>query len=100
MALYREHRRTLEESLTTTVIVKYIKDIKKIIYKIFKQYEGCDQITNLHNFTVKIDCPVSLKESLDPRCGWYSQYVLADIMKKDVFTIQGMLSEPFEENNK
>jgi len=97
MPLFRFHRGSLDESLKTTVIVKNLDHLKKVIYESWQPWINPEQVKNREDFRVRVYCPVSLEKSFDPRCGWYSHYVTCDIQEKDVYTMQGFLSEPMGE---
>ncbi len=95
MALYRSHRGSLDESLKTTVIIRYLGDLRTIIHDdFFKEWKayGKDNPLNM-DFDIRIECN-GIPSLLDPRCGWYTQTVTADLIEKGKFRVVGFLSEP------
>ena len=93
MPLYRKHRGSLSDSLLTTVIVKNIEELKKVIlldWDAWIDVEG-SHVDNVKGFIVKVN-PYG---HLDIRCGWYTHLVSADLMIKNEFMPVGFLSEPF-----
>lgn len=101
MPLFRRHRGGLDESLATTVIVKNIADLKAEITKDWEMWldHPAAAHSNFKTFDVKVFVPFELpiENSFDPRCGWYTHYVSADIMCKGEFHMVGMLSEPMND---
>jgi hypothetical protein len=101
MPLFRRHRGQLDSSLLTTVIVKNIDELRSEIINDWEMWLGHPEAahSNFKEFTVKVFIPgdLSIKESFDPRCGWYTHYVTADLLCKDEFQIVGFLSEPMNE---
>lgn len=96
MALYRKHRGTLEESLKTTVIIKNINDLKKVIFEdweMWRNAERSDGTKLTDDFQIKID---PYYGACDYRCGWYTQIVSANIDTIGRFDACGYLSEPLE----
>lgn len=99
MALFRLCRGTLEDSLSTTVIVHTINEIKEAVKQALlapwledKRYK-----LKIREFNIKIRLPyekIELHKALDKRCGWYTHYVCADVLEEGVFKMVGILSEP------
>lgn len=100
MPLYRRHGSGgLEGSLETTVIVKNIEELKKVIKSHWENFLDIPEVrSNFENFDVRVFIPydLPLENSLDKRCGWYTHYVSADVLEKGKFCMEGFLSEPME----
>jgi hypothetical protein len=99
MALYRKYGGSFTESLKASVIVKSIDDIRNIIYEDWIMWEGAlrknDDIPfNKESFDIKIENYI-----FDPRSGWYTQIVSADLQIKGEFMAIGFLSEPLDDKN-
>ncbi len=88
MPLFRFHRGSLTESLKTTIIVNSFQQLAAII---------ASHATPNADWGASIDVfPYpSEKDNFDPRIGWYTQMVTANIEEKDKMTPMGFLSEPF-----
>lgn len=91
MPLFRFHRGGLHESLQTTIVVKTFNDVVKAIVLSFdedmlkRQKWGAE-------FKI-IPYPDEIN-NFDPRIGWYTHMVLANIYEKDRLSPIGFLSEP------
>lgn len=94
MPLFRFHRGELYESLKTTVIVKNLSDMVKIITESFDE-ETIKKMDWEALFTIS-PYPAE-RRNFDFRIGWYTQIVLGNIYEKDKVHIVGFLSEPFAE---
>jgi hypothetical protein len=96
MPLFRFHQGGLEDSLKNTIIVKNDVELRN---KIIDFYFNVPLLFALNKeFFIKVFIPydLHLKDSFDPRCGWYTHYVSVDLFQKDNFSIIGFLSEPME----
>ncbi len=91
MPLFRFHRGGLQDSLNTTVIVKNLQDLKKLISKRHEDFVGENKL----HFDIIIGPYPSKELCFDKRIGWYTQMVTSDILEHGVFTPEGFLSEPF-----
>lgn len=101
MPLFRKNRALLDEALQTTIVVKDMQSLKDAIrqdWEMWLGHQGADH-TNFKCFDVKVEIPYNLplESSFDPRCGWYTHYVCADIMCKGEFYTVGFLSEPLDD---
>lgn len=101
MPLFRRPRALLDESLETTIIVRNKAELKKAItedWAMWLDHPAADH-SNFKHFEINIFRPfdLTLEQSFDKRCGWFTHYVSADIMCKDEFHMVGFLSEPLEE---
>ena len=88
MPLFRFHRGSLQESLKTTIIVNSFAHLAAII--------AADAVPEA-KWGASIDVfPYPSKEdNFDPRIGWYTQMVTANLYEKDKMHPIGFLSEPF-----
>jgi hypothetical protein len=92
MPLFRFHRGGLEESLATTIIVKKFNDVvKAIVTSELVKATGQDWGAEF-----KIIPYPNEEDNFDPRIGWYTQMVMANIYEKDKMHPVGFLSEPLE----
>jgi hypothetical protein len=102
MPLFRRPRYSLEESLKTTVIVHNLDEIRSEVIKDFDMWLGHPQAShaNFKNFSLKVFIPYGLTadQSFDPRCGWYTHHVSADLLCEGEFIMVGFLSEPLDSN--
>lgn len=101
MPLFRLIRRELDESLKTTIIVKNEQELREAILKNWERWLDHPRApeANFHGFTIKITRPdLEIEKCFDDRCGWYQHYVIADVLRKDKFCLEGFLSEPMSEN--
>lgn len=92
MPLFRFHRRELIESLQTTIIVKTFNEMMKAIIDSFDE-----EMIKKQNWEIKFEierCP-SIGSNFDPRIGWYTHIVLANILSEHKMHPVGFLSEPF-----
>ena len=101
MPLFRRPRALLDESLETTEVVRNKSDLRKSIMKDWEtwlDHPGAAH-TNFKDFEIKIFIPFDLpfNSSFDPRCGWYTHYVYADLMCKGEFHMVGYLSEAIDD---
>lgn len=90
MALYREYRPTLEQSMET---VKHVKSRDELISLIFrnKKCNKCITICNMsHNFVIILD-----NEPFCKKTGWKNCNVLANYSHDNAYEFIGFLSEPF-----
>ncbi len=90
MPLFRFHRRNLDESLETTVIVKDMTELRKVIKESYKNWEP----PNIENFELIIFPYIDENNNFDGRIGWYTQMVTCDAVEKGKFVPEGFLSEP------
>lgn len=92
MPLFRFHRGSLEESLTTTVIVRNTDDLACVI-----ALEMVD-INENGEWAAHIDIhPYPSDDNhFDPRTGWYTHLVRANVYRPDEMHPVGYLSEPIE----
>lgn len=99
MPLFRKHRRSLDESLRTTTIVKNMQELRKRIYEDWEMWEGALRKEDGEPFSIDIfDIKIEpYYGECDYRCGWYTQIVSADLEEKEKFMAIGFLSEPFIE---
>lgn len=101
MPLFRWNRETLKESIKNTVIVKSKLELRKLIeqdfLEVWKDHPTSKERIENFNIIIKIPWDMTLQESFDNRCGWYTHYVLNDIFKEGEFHVCGFLSEPLEE---
>ena len=99
MPLFRFHRGSLKESLKTTVIVKNKSELINVILKGNLFNIPKLEIKQYIDFSIEICLPyeLTIEQSFDPRCGWYTHYVSINIGEKEKFFMVGMLSEPLEE---
>jgi len=89
MPLFRFHRGGLAESLATTVIVKSFQQLAAII--------AADAVpTATWGASIEIFPYPSEGDNFDPRIGWYTHMVTANLFEKDKMHPIGFLSEPFE----
>lgn len=93
MPLFRFHRGSLAESLKTTIVVKNFNDVVKAIVMSFDQEMLAKQDWGAE-FKV-IPYPEE-GNNFDPRIGWYTHMVMANICEKDKMHPIGFLSEPLE----
>jgi hypothetical protein len=98
MPLFRKHRGSLEESLKTTVVVKNRKELIEHLMRDWGQWKDFDLSLEVP-FELRIELPYQNENinNFDERCGWYTHYVIADIMERGKFTVLGMLSEAMDE---
>jgi len=100
MPLFRRQRAMLDESLATTIIVKNMEELRHAIWVDWHEWLGHPEAAhcNFKNFHVKVEAPfnLSIEDTFDPRCGWYTHYVSADLMCEGEFHIVGFLSEPLQ----
>jgi hypothetical protein len=96
MPLFRNKRGTLEESLTTTVIIKTMDELKKHIWIDYEIWRGAIRKdgTPLEDFDIKIE---PYYGECDYRCGWYTQIVSINAEDKNRFDTIGFLSEPLDD---
>ena len=88
MALFRQHRGSLEESLKTTVIVRNNVEITYAIIDWFKTQVELD----FRKVWSSILIEQYGKDNFDKRIGWYTHIVKFEIEGKIV--VAGFLSEP------
>ena len=91
MPLFRFHRGGLDESLSTTIIVKTFNDLVKAIVMSFDE-EMLKKQTWGAQFKV-IPYPEE-GNNFDKRTGWYMQMVLLNLYEEDKMQPVGFLSEP------
>ena len=91
MPLFRFHRATLEESLTTTLLVGSLEELRSCIDESMAQSMAAG--------IVEYDIDVDVNYTFDRRCGWYSRYVKVRCKDENMgWFVVGVLSEPFESN--
>lgn len=83
MALFRPHRKLLEDSLKDTVIVKNIDEIKDTLRREWKGHQGFD-----------FDKIKIRDYAFDKRCGWYTQIITIYNILDNIYYPTGFLSEP------
>lgn len=88
MPLFRFHRGGLHDSLATTVIVKNIKELNKIVYEALKEWFW--KLPTDIELTIE---PYPDENCFDARIGWYTHMVLAKVANAEMSPI-GFLSEP------
>lgn len=89
MPLFRFQRGGLDESIATTVIVKTPLDLFAVISQ--SAPDGCPW-----KAAIEIEPYPSEGKNFDPRTGWYTHIVLANIVEPDKMHPVGFLSEPLE----
>jgi len=89
MALFRFHRGGLQDSLDTTIIVKSFQHLCAII---------ADHAAPADKWgaSIKIEPYPEEGKNFDPRIGWYTYLVTANIYEKDKMHPIGFLSEPLD----
>lgn len=87
MALFRFHRGSLTESLETTVIVKDMYDLYKVLEK------SLLLSMNMKFFKIKTEAYPDKKNNFDSRIGWFTYSVLIKTNPKEDYQIVGFLSE-------
>lgn len=96
MALYRQHRGMLEDSLKTTVIVKNEPELRAAIYEDWKMWKESFKKDGKpfcqYSFALKWE---KYGEGIDLRCGWYTHLVSISFDGMEKFFPVGFLSEPF-----
>ncbi len=94
MALFRQHRGGLAESLESTIIVKNKQELLEHLLLVVNSWliPEAPRSALYHIPTIRI----TSHNRLDPRCGWYSELVTADMLIKDEFIPMGFLSEPLD----
>ncbi len=91
MALFRFHRGSLEQSIKTTVIVKNLNDVIKLVVDSASEFLNEENQHWVAKFQV-IPYPDE-ENNFDPRIGWYTHMVLSNIYEKEKFHPVGLLSE-------
>jgi hypothetical protein len=89
MPLFRFHRGGLHESLETTVVVKSPDELRKVITNSIENWPTTNKDFGF------ITQAYPAHNNFDPRIGWYTQMVTADIYNEGVFVVVGFLSEEF-----
>lgn len=95
MALFRFHRGSLAESLKTTIIVKTFNEMVKAILFDASLSNLLDVNPPPWGAKFLIE-PYPGYDNFDPRIGWYTQIVTANIYEENKMHPIGFLSEPFE----
>ena len=90
MPLFRFHKGGLQDSLDTTVIVRNMHELMKVISHRHENFLGECKLT----FGIIIGAYPSDEHNFDKRIGWYTQMVTSDILERGVFVPEGFLSEP------
>jgi hypothetical protein len=86
MALFRFHRGGLAESLATTVVVKTIPHLMSVISETMDSSSKWGARMTIEPYPWE-------GNNFDPRCGWYTHIVLANILEQDKMHPVGFLSE-------
>lgn len=89
MPLFRLLRDGLAESLSTTVVVKNLAYLCAVI---------ADHAAPNANWGAKVEIEPYPSEgnNFDPRIGWYTHIVTANLYEQNKMDIVGFLSEPLE----
>ena len=91
MPLFRFHRGGLDESLQTTIVVKTFNDMVRAIVT----SNLCDG-ANDWGLKFKVEAYPNEKECFDPRIGWYTHIVTANLFEEDKMHPIGFLSESLD----
>jgi hypothetical protein len=95
MALFRWHRGSLDDSLSTTIIVKSHGELTAKLWADWEPWLDVKDHEDV-NFEVNV-APYPMEDHcFDPRCGWYTQIVTCKFNGKKLGPA-GYLSEPFLE---
>lgn len=89
MALFRFHRGGLAESLATTVVVKSIPHLISILAESVHKSSTWGARVTIEPYPME-------SKNFDPRCGWYTHIVLANILEPDKMHPVGFLSEALD----
>ena len=98
MPLFRFHRGSLEDSLSTTVIVKSIDELKNVIICSFNGFTDIEYFYRNNDMEIKIK-PYQFENNnnFDKRTGWYMQIVtIKSFYDDEGHVVSGFLSEPFQ----
>ena len=85
MPLFRFHKGSLDESLRTTVTIKNVVELMRLLVKHNWEYDH-----------IEIEPYPDGQNCFDPRCGWYTHIVIC--IKDNVRLPAGFLSEGMIDN--
>lgn len=89
MPLFRFHKGSLHDSLATTIVIRNSNHLFEVISKLAQ--DKFDWLAE-----IEIQAYPSEGDNFDPRIGWYTHMVKANIYEKDVMHPVGFLSEPLD----
>ena len=92
MPLFRFQRRTLSESLATTIIVN---NVDELLEKLAQYWE--ERGITTRDLMYQWQCAVDKEQAFDLRCGWYTHRVVFQVRNSDPM-VCGFLSEPFQDD--
>lgn len=92
MPLFRFHRGGLQDSLNTTVIVKNLHELLRIVLNASELQLPIDSAK--WPAKINIEPYPSEENCFDSRIGWYTQIVTVNLCEEDKMHPVGFLSEP------